>query len=157
MTDRTLGLGFAALGLVILVLSLQLPAPMAATRIDYGPGFFPTILAVAILASGLVMAIGKPEPVDPNDEELEETGGNYYIRPAIVAVAALAYIFFAQQIGFLLLAPVVMFGLLMMGRVPVLQSLLISIIGSVLIYFLFAKLLLVPLPLGLLTPLGGYL
>lgn len=156
MTDRMLGLGFAALGLIILVLSLQLPAPMAATRIAYGSGFFPTILAAAILASGLVMAVAKPEPFEPDDEE-EETGGNHYLRPAIVALAALAYIFFSQQIGFLLLAPVILFGLLTMGRVAALQSMLISVIGSIIIYFLFAKLLLVPLPLGLLTPLGGFL
>jgi putative tricarboxylic transport membrane protein len=156
MTDRMLGLGFAALGLIILVLSLLLPAPMAATRITYGPGFFPTILAVAIAASGLVMFVSKPEPADPEDE-VEETGGNHYLRPAIVAIAALAYIFFSQQIGFLLLAPVMMFGLLAMGRVSAIKALLISVIGSVIIYFLFAKLLLVPLPLGLLTPLGAYL
>jgi putative tricarboxylic transport membrane protein len=156
MTDRMLGLGFAALGLIILVLSLQLPTPMAATRIAYGPGFFPTILAVAILASGLAMSVARPEPVDP-DDEIEETSSNNYFRPAVVAVAALVYIFFSQQLGFPLLAPVLLFGLLIMGQVAVLKALPISIIGSIIIYFLFAKLLLVPLPLGLLTPLGGFL
>lgn len=156
MTDRMLGLGFAALGLIILVLSLQLPAPMAATRIAYGPGFFPTIPGIAIAASGFVMLVSRPAPADPEDEE-EDTGGNHYLRPAIVVIAALAYIFFAQQIGFLLLAPVILFGLLIMGRVALVQSALISVIGSIVIYFLFARLLLVPLPLGLLTPLGGYI
>ncbi|WP_084620146.1 tripartite tricarboxylate transporter TctB family protein [Devosia chinhatensis] len=155
MTDRMLGLGFAALGLVILVLSLQLPAPIAATRIDYGPGFFPTILGVVIALSGLAMVVFKPEPVDPQDEE--EPSDKNYLRPAFVLVAALVYIFFSQQIGFLLLAPPILFSLLMVGRAALVPSVLISIIGSIVVYFLFAKLLLVPLPLGLLTPLGGYL
>ena len=102
------------------------------------------------------MLVSRPAPADPEDEE-EDTGGNHYLRPAIVVIVALAYIFFAQQIGLLLLAPVILFGLLIIGRVALVQSALISIIGSIVIYFLFAKLLLVPLPLGLLAPLGGYI
>lgn len=78
-------------------------------------------------------------------------------KPLIVLIAALIYVYFSQQIGFLLLAPVILTGLLVLGRVSWLKALTIGIVGSVAIYLVFAKLLLVPLPLGLLTPWSGWI
>jgi len=159
MTDRFIGLGFAALGIAILVLSLQLPQPLAATRIAYGAGFFPTILGIVIAAAGCAMALSKPI-VTADDKADDEEGGlrpSDILKPAVVALAALVYVLFSQQLGFLVLAPIILCGLLLMGRVPLWQALLIGIAGSALIYLLFAKLLLVPLPLGVLTPLGAHL
>lgn len=157
MTDRMIGLGFAALGLAILVLALQLPQPLAATRIAYGPGFFPAILGSVIALAGCAMLFIKPDDAGDEDDAAEAIGLTQLTRPAIVVVAALVYILFSQQVGFLVLAPIILTGLLLMGRVPLLQSLLIGVPGAIIIYALFAKLLLVPLPLGLLTPLGAYL
>ena len=157
MTDRMIGLGFAALGLAILVLALQLPQPLAATRIAYGPGFFPAILGSVIALAGCTMLFVKPGDADEDEEAEEAIGPSQLVKPAIVVAAALAYILFSQQLGFLILAPIILTGLLLMGRVPLLQSLLIGVPGAIIIYALFAKLLLVPLPLGLLTPLGAYL
>lgn len=157
MTDRMIGLGFAALGLAILVLALQLPQPLAATRIAYGPGFFPAILGSVIALAGCAMLFIKPDDAGDEDDAAEAIGLTQLTRPAIVVAAALVYILFSQQVGFLILAPIILTGLLLMGRVPLLQSLLIGVPGAIIIYALFAKLLLVPLPLGLLTPLGAYL
>lgn len=157
MSDKLLGLVFAALGLVILTLSLQLPAPIAATRIAYGAGFFPTILGVIVCITGVALMLKRSVPDEAEDEEEDVSGGNSYVRPAIVFLAALVYILFSQQIGFLLLAPVILAGLLMMGGVGPVRSALIGVIGSIIVYFLFAKLLLVPLPRVLLTPLGGFI
>ncbi|TKT57973.1 tripartite tricarboxylate transporter TctB family protein [Rhizobiaceae bacterium LC148] len=157
MTNRFLGLGFVAVGAVILFLSLQLPQPMAATRIAYGPGFFPTILGAVVTIAGLLMAIINPADAFEEDEEHDAFAWRQYIRPAIVAAAALVYILFSTQLGFLILAPIILTMLLVMGRVVLWQAFLIGIAGPVIIYILFAKLLLVPLPLGLLAPIGAYL
>lgn len=161
MTNRHLGFGFFAIGALILLLSLQLPQPLAATRIAYGAGFFPTILGVVIAVAGLLMAIFNPqddaEDEDEDSDEPETAGWAHLIQPAIVIGAALVYILFSAQLGFLILAPLTLTGLLLMGRVPVGRSLIIGVGGSILIYILFAKLLLVPLPLGLLTAYGAYL
>jgi putative tricarboxylic transport membrane protein len=157
MTDRIIGLGFVVLGVFILVLSLQLPQPLAATRIAYGPGFFPSILGAVIACSGVVMLVFKPDAELDEDEVAEPVHLRQCLRPMLVVCAALAYILFSQQLGFLILAPLILTALLMMGRVSVRQSLLIGVTGSIAVYVLFAKLLLVPLPLGLLTPFGAYL
>jgi len=157
MTYRLIGVGFAGVGAIILFLSMQLPQPLAATRIAYGPGFFPTILGVVITVSGLLMAIlNSVEDADEN-EDAEIFSWSRFVKPAVVIGAALAYILLSDQLGFLVVAPVILISLLMMGRVPLLQSLLIGLIGPVIIYILFAKLLLVPLPLGLLATWGGFL
>ncbi|SDG15395.1 tripartite tricarboxylate transporter TctB family protein [Pelagibacterium luteolum] len=155
MTQRFLGAGLALFGLAIVYLSLQLPAPIAATRIQYGAGFFPIILGSVIAIAGALLAVAKTALVH------EEEGDRYALRdfgkPLVVLIAALIYVFFSQQIGFLLLAPVILTGLLLLGRVGWLQALAIGIIGSVVIYIVFAKFLLVPLPLGLLTPWSGWI
>lgn len=157
MSNRVLGVGFVAVGAVILFLSLQLPQPMAATHIAYGPGFFPTILGTVVAISGLLMAAFNPHDDFVEDEEQEAFAWSLYIRPAVVLAAALAYILFSAQLGFLILAPIILITLLLMGRVAVWQALVIGIAGPIIIYILFAKLLLVPLPLGMLTPIGAYL
>lgn len=157
MTNRFLGIGFVAVGAVILFLSLQLPQPMTATRIAYGPGFFPTILGAAVTISGLLMAIINPNDDFEDDEEQDAFGWSLYIKPAVVVAAALVYILFSTQLGFLILAPIILMTLLLMGRVAAWQALVIGVLGPIIIYILFAKFLLVPLPLGLLTPIGAYL
>lgn len=156
MTQRLLGAGLALFGLAIVYLSLQLPAPIAATRIQYGAGFFPIILGTVIAISGALLAVAKSALVHDEDEG-ERFALRDFGKPLIVLIAALIYVYFSQQIGFLLLAPVILTGLLLLGRVGWLQALAIGIIGSVVIYVVFAKLLLVPLPLGLLTPWSGWI
>lgn len=158
MTDRMLGAGFAALGVVLLIMSIQLPAPMAATRISYGPGFFPTILSIVIVVAGVVMcALNAPEPAyEDEDDDLESSGMSYW-RPCVVGLAAIAYIMLVGIVGFPILAAIILFILLKMGKVGTGLSALIALIGALVIYLIFARLLLVPLPLGVMSPLGGYL
>lgn len=157
MTSRFLGIGFTAIGAVILFLSFQLPQPLAATRIAYGPGFFPTILGMIVCVSGILLAVFNPQDEFEDDEEQKAFTWRGLVQPTVVIVAALVYILFSGQLGFLVLAPIILTSLLLMGRVAPWQALVIGMVGPVIIYVLFAKLLLVPLPLGLLTPFGAYL
>lgn len=157
MANRLIGVGFVGIGAIILYLSLQLPQPIAATRIAYGAGFFPIILGVVITMAGLGLAILNPIDEFDEDEARESFSWDRFVQPAIVALAALAYILFSGHLGFLIIAPIILIGLLLMGRVPLVPALTIGLVGPILIYALFAKLLLVPLPLGLLAPLGAYL
>ena len=156
MTQRLLGAGLALFGLAIVYMSLQLPAPIAATRIQYGAGFFPVILGCVIAIAGALLAVAKTALVH-DDDEGERFAVRDFGRPLVVLIAALSYIYFSQQIGFLLLAPVILTGLLLVGRVPMVHAALIGIVGSIIIYVVFAKVLLVPLPLGLLTPWSGWI
>lgn len=68
MTQRLLGAGLALFGLAIIYLSLQLPAPIAATRIQYGAGFFPIILGSVIAVAGALLAVAKTALVHDEDQ-----------------------------------------------------------------------------------------
>lgn len=157
MAQRLTGAGLALLGLIIIVLSMRLPQPLAATRIEYGPGFFPIILGIVVAAAGVLLAAARPHAAGDGDEE----GPSYELRdfgkPLVVCLAALAYILLAPEIGFLIVAPVILIGLLLLGGVPLWKAFLVGVVGSITVYIVFHKLLLVPLPLGLLAPWGAFL
>src|SRR5690606_36565690 len=157
MTNRFIGTFFVLFGSIVLYLALSLPQPLTATRIAYGPGFFPKILGAVILLCGLLMAIKGRDFTDDEDHSRQLGDWSQYTRLVIVITLTTIYIWFSDEIGFLILAPFILFVLLMIGRVSFIQSLLISIVAPIIIYGLFAKLLLVPLPLGLLSPFGAYL
>src|SRR5690554_1169983 len=121
MAQRLMGAGLGLFGLAIIILSMQLPQPLAATRIAYGPGFFPLILGIVIAGDGVLL------PVVGSNEAVDESSSRFTLRafgkPLIVCLAALVYVMFSQQIGFLVLAPIILTGLLLLGRVPILTSL----------------------------------
>ncbi len=156
MTQRLVGAGFALFGILVVILAMQLPQPLAATRIAYGPGFFPLLLGIVIAAAGTWLAIiGPGQAID--ELEGERYSLSNFAKPAVVFGAALIYVFYSQQFGFLILAPLILLTLLLLGRVSFVPAMLIAVTTSIIVYVIFAKILLVPLPLGLLSPWGRYL
>ncbi|WP_310015510.1 tripartite tricarboxylate transporter TctB family protein [Brucella pseudogrignonensis] len=156
MTQRLVGAGFALLGILVVILAMQLPQPLAATRIAYGPGFFPLLLGTVIAAAGIWLAlVGSGQAMD--ELECERYSLANFAKPAVVFGAALIYVFYSQHFGFLILAPLILFTLLLLGRVSLVPALLIALATSIIVYVVFAKILLVPLPLGFLSPWGRYL
>ncbi|MBK0023847.1 tripartite tricarboxylate transporter TctB family protein [Ochrobactrum sp. S46] len=156
MTQRLVGAGFALVGIVVVIMAVQLPQPLAATRIAYGPGFFPLLLGIVIAASGTWLALaGAGRAID--EVEGERYSLRAFAKPAVVFLAALTYVFFSQQVGFLILAPIILMSLLLLGRVSIGLSLVIAMATAIIVYIVFAKILLVPLPLGLLSPWGRHL
>ncbi len=67
----------------------------------------------------------------------------------------IAYIVLSDIVGFILLSIIIMTVLLYRLGTPLLSTLLIAVAGTVLLQLLFAKVLLVPLPPGLLLPWIG--
>ncbi|MFD1197973.1 tripartite tricarboxylate transporter TctB family protein [Brucella gallinifaecis] len=156
MTQRLLGAAFALFGVAVLLLAMQLPAPLAGTRIAYGPGFFPILLSIIIITAGAWLAvIGPGSAVD--EVEGERYSLRAFAKPAVVCIAALIYIFYSQQIGFLILAPIILITLLLLGNVSLVPSIVIGLVAAITVHIVFAKILLVPLPLGLLSQWGRYL
>ncbi|WP_421566202.1 hypothetical protein [Ochrobactrum sp. EDr1-4] len=98
MTQRLVGAGFALLGILVVILAMQLPQPLAATRIAYGPGFFPLLLGMVIAAAGTWLAlIGPGQAIDKLEGERYSLSN--FAKPAVVFGAALIYVFYSQQFG----------------------------------------------------------
>jgi putative tricarboxylic transport membrane protein len=73
-----------------------------------------------------------------------------FINAMFVLGAVVAYIVMVERIGFLLMGTLVLCVLMWRLRVRPLTALVVAIVFSNLVYLLFAKILRVPLPGGLL-------
>ena len=72
-----------------------------------------------------------------------------YFNPALVILLISGFIVFANKLGFLLTGFAVLFLLMMKLKVSLFKRSLVSIALVCFVYFMFAKVLRVPLPKGL--------
>lgn len=123
---------------------------------DYGPELFPRIIGGGMVVCSILLIVSgirhrKSAPL--------AVFGDWARSPALVTnfvlviAAALFYIFASDSLGFPLISTIILLVLFMRLGVRVLPSVLISIGVTFCIYQVFAGLLLVPLPLGLLESL----
>jgi putative tricarboxylic transport membrane protein len=115
-----------------------------------GPSLFPRVLAVLFILAGIgliIQGIKKREKILKFDIGAVSRAG--WINILFVLGAVVCYIFLAEVIGFLILSLVIMMVLMKWLRAKTSWSLVMSVIVTLAIYILFAKILLVPLPWGL--------
>ncbi len=115
-----------------------------------GPALFPTVLAVLFIFCGIGLII---QGVRQREKLLKFDTGSLtfsgFLNILIVLATIICYIFFAEYVGFLIFSFLVLLILMKWLKVKTLSSLLMSIGVTLVIYILFAKMLLVPLPWGL--------
>lgn len=120
----------------------------------YGPGFFPTVILLAIIACGLVLAVRAaraPRGPDGFTADAPSWRGNTQGvgSVALLVVAVLAFYLFGERIGFHPIAFATMFAFYMwLGR-GVLWSMCLAVGLTLAFDLLFRKVLMVPLPRGL--------
>lgn len=144
MTDRVLGVALAALGLAAILGAAAIEVPFLGDPV--GPKPFPIAAGVVLVACGLLIAARPGEPVEwPSLPRL-----------GAIAAAAAALILFAlgmRPLGFILATAItvavaaVVFG----GRIV--HAVLLGLGTGAVLFWLFDKVLEIPLPLGLLAPL----
>jgi len=124
---------------------------------EYGPGFFPMVLgtalglsAVALIVSGLRHWHGRPRV------ELAA----YWHEPRRVAYAlsvpigGLAYILLVNRLGFLVTAAGLLFLLLLLYTRRPAAAAIVAVVMALGIHAVFAGILSVPLPWGVLRPIA---
>ncbi len=150
--DAVFGVLFAALGAAILWQVQSFP-PIPGQK--YGAGVFPGVIGAGFVLIG-VLLVGyglRQRAAVPWLELSDWTGSHRHVAGFVVIVlGTVAYILWADDLGFLLLAPLVMTAWLVVLRVRPLPAVGLAVVGSVLIWFSFYKLLRVPLPWGVLKP-----
>lgn len=115
-----------------------------------GPGFFPLWLSVLLAILGAAMlwraTFGAPEAM-PADFYADRRG---YLRIAAVVGALLAIILLIEPLGFrLVMLGFYLFILTALGRQHPLVTGIIALAGSFGVYYIFARWLATPLPIGL--------
>lgn len=152
--DTLLGLMFFAVGGAVVGMSYFLPTPR---HLDYGPGVFPRLMGSGLALSGLgIAAFGLREkaalihlPDWANDPRLA-------LNVVAIPLAALFYFALAGVLGFTFTALVLLSALFVIGGVPPVRASIVALCVSTATTLLFASILHVPLPWGLLAPVSGW-
>ena len=141
---------FVALGILIFILTFQFPSLEGGQP---GPSLFPRILAVLfIFFAGIVLwrgwRTGKGKLDSPPEEEIPVPRN--YFDPIFVLILIAVYMALSNWLGFFITSTLILFLMMIKLGVPYLRSVVISILLTLFVNFMFYKILRVPLPMGFL-------
>jgi putative tricarboxylic transport membrane protein len=148
ISDTIVGAGFVAAGALIIAGTLNYPSLDGGHP---GPALFPRILGTLMAAFGGLVSLqglrARDETQDVHWAGLYRNAG--FVNALFVLAGVLAYILLAERLGYLIMGSLIMFAIMARIRVPLLRALVIAVVFNNLVYLLFAKIMRVPLPLGL--------
>ena len=104
---------------------------------DVGAGFFPRVISVLMIACGIAIVMGELK------NNSHEAFFNAFVSKALMMGAiTIAYVFFMQRIGFVLVTPVYIFAYLaLLNQKKVLLNALFSISVTAAVYLVFRVIL----------------
>ena len=151
INDAIIGALLAVLGAVVLFHVQSFPKIPGQ---QYGPALFPGTIALGFLVCGVLLMLSgvRNRAGAPWVAAQAWVRSAQHVRAVLVIVAGLAaYIVLADIIGFLILAPVLLFAWFVALGVRTRTAVIAAIVTTLVIWFVFYKLLRVPLPWGVLT------
>ena len=149
LSDSVVGAGFIVAGTLTIAATLDYPSGPGGTL---GPSLFPRVVAGLIIVLGSVVAVRGIRSRDLSDEvDFRRLHRNpSFVNALVVLGGVIAFIFFVEWLGFLIMASLVTFVIMWRLKVPPRRALLVAIVFTVATYSIFVKFLRVPLPLGIL-------
>jgi putative tricarboxylic transport membrane protein len=148
-SDRWVGLGLAALALAVLWTAREFPQVPGQ---KHGAAFLPMIIGAGLLLCGLTLVLRSLRAKAYAQTESAPAVREHFGSSAVIIGAVLAYILFAERIGFLILAPLCIVPVFLALGVRWRPALLWALGGTVVVHLAFYKLLRVPLPWGWIPP-----
>ena len=153
VNDAVLGLVLALFAAGVIGYASTFPA-MPGQR--YGPALFPTLIGTGIAVCGVVLIVQGLRAHRLSGGQLvawpASRGGR--LNVAIIVAVLLFYIVAVEDLGFIPTGMIVLAPLLVrLGSRP-LPGIAIAFAATLVIHALFSKLLLVPLPWGVLQPIA---
>ncbi|HLW28082.1 MAG TPA: tripartite tricarboxylate transporter TctB family protein [Kiloniellales bacterium] len=128
----------------------------------FGAALFPQVIALGLGGCALTLLLqswrrARANPPAPRTPLISRT--EWTLKPGAIAAVFLTiglvvlYILFSEKIGFLLSISAILIILFRLLHVPWSSTLAATLVGSILLDFVFRSLLLVPLPFGILPRL----
>ena len=151
INDAILGAIFLLLGLVVVV-HVQ-AFPMIPGQ-QVGPALFPGLVAAALALCGALLIVSgiRNRAAQPWHEAADwMRSGRHLIAFVAIVGGVAAYVLFANAVGFLIVAPIILWVWFTVLRVSRLRALVVAAVATFVIWYAFYKLLRVPLPWGVLT------
>lgn len=145
------------LGAAIIIGSRGLPT---VPHIEYGPALFPKLAGAGLILAGASLILRRillAEGAVDGLVRLRAAGRRGAIGVLLVLGAILGYVFLAERLGFLVIAPIFLFVLVWWfdGRFGI--ALATAIIGTLVFHAFFYQFMSAPLPWGVLEPWSGHL
>jgi putative tricarboxylic transport membrane protein len=122
-----------------------------------GPALFPGLVAAGFVVCGALLVLSGIKARRAGEDAPWLRVGDWVRSPghalafAVIVAGVAAYVLFANAIGFLVIAPLLLASWLLVLGVRPLPAIATAIVGSLVIWYAFYKLLRVPLPWGVLT------
>lgn len=149
ISDTVVGAGFVAAGALIFAGTLNYPTLEAGHP---GPSLFPRILGGLMAIFGGLLSLQGLRARDVTDEvawfRLHRNPS--FVNAMFILAGVLAYVLLVERLGFLIMGALVIFVIMWRLQVRPLTAAVVAIIFNTTVHFLFAKILRVPLPLGIL-------
>jgi putative tricarboxylic transport membrane protein len=151
ISDAIFGAVLLLLGLVVLVHVQSFPRIPGQ---QVGPGLFPGMVAAGLAVCGVLLIVSgyRKRATEPWYETAEwMRSGRHFIAFAAIVGGVAAYVLLANAVGFLLIAPVLLWLWFTVLGVRRGMAVVVAILATLAIWYAFYKLLRVPLPWGVLT------
>ncbi len=140
------------LGTAVLIHIQAFPA-MPGQR--YGPAVFPGVIASGFIVCGLLLLLRGFQNRGPIVELAQWARERCTLaRAASLLAAILFYVLASEWLGFLLCGSMVLIFLFHNFGVPWTRAIVTALLATLAIHFLFYKVMRVPLPWGVLTPIA---
>jgi hypothetical protein len=146
--ERLTGFAFILMGIAVIFYSINVLS-IGTTKLP-GPGFFPFISGLCVVIFSGVWIFTTKKIKTEEDKPFWEKG--QWVRPLLAVLIIMAYAAFMDGLGYILstLLFIVAWQLFIEGE-KWKKILILSVVGTVVMYVLFQYLLSVPLPEGIFT------
>ena len=151
INDAIFGALLVLLGVVVLV-HVQ-GFPMIPGQ-QVGPALFPGLIAAGFIGCGALLIVSgiRNRAAEPWYETAEwMRSGRHFVAFFAIVGGVAAYVALANTIGFLIVAPILLWIWFTTLRVRRLAAIVVAVVATLVIWYAFYKLLRVPLPWGALT------
>lgn len=142
--DLWVGVGLMALSIAVWLMTASLPVPER----GIGPGQYPRVISVMMFGLGAIQ-IGTSLRGGLPERSSDRTYVTQIGRALLLAVISLVYVRLLNLIGFPLLTPFFLVGIIrLFGYKKWKTNILVSVIGTAVIFVLFNIVFMVFLPVG---------
>lgn len=151
INDAIFGAVFVLLGLVVIVHVRSFPMIPGQ---QVGPALFPGLIAAGFVGCGFMLIVSgiRKRATEPWYETAEwMRSGHHFVALFAIVGGVAAYVWLANAIGFLIVAPILLWIWFVTLRVRPWPAMVVAVIATLAIWYAFYKLLRVPLPWGVLT------
>ncbi len=142
-SDFTAGIALAILGGIIFTTANSLPK----AQLGLGSGGYPKVISIVLIILGILQAINVVITQGFPKFTVGKIDKASFLPSFLAIVATFAYVILLKHIGFVILTPIYMVGMMrIFAYKKIINSIIISLITTAFIYFLFVKIFMIFLP-----------